>query len=219
MKLYGFWRSLAAYRVRVALKLKGLTYTEESVDLLAGAQHAPAFLAINAQGAVPALLLDDGSVLTQSMAIMEYIDEAWPETNALLPSDRHGRSRVRSLCHLAVSDAHPLVVPRIRKYLAKDLALAESAVNQWLKHWSDQCLQTFDRRLGEDRPGARFCHGEQVSMADIVLASQVIGAVDFFGCQLSDYPQVQNIYNRLNQMDAFTSAHPNLQPGAPATAA
>jgi maleylacetoacetate isomerase len=218
MKLYGFWRSLAAYRVRVALKLKGLTYAEESVDLLGGAQHAPSFRAINTQGAVPALLLDDGSVLTQSMAIMEYIDETWPEPNALLPVDRQGRSRVRSLCQLAVSDAHPLVVPRVRKYLAKDLALPESTVNQWLMHWSDQCLQTFDRRLGAESPGANFCHGEQVSMADIVLASQVIGAVDFFGCQLNDYPQVQNIYNRLSQLDAFASAHPNLQAGSPAAA-
>lgn len=216
MKLYGFWRSLAAYRVRVALGLKGLPYVEESVDLLAGGQHDPAYLSVNPQGAVPALVLDDGTIITQSMAIMEYLDETCPEPCPLLPKDAAGRARVRSLSHLAVSDAHPLVVPRVRKYLSKNLGLAENATSQWLNHWSDQCLRTFEQRLSAEHPDGQFCHGKSVSMADIVLASQVIGATVFFGCQLSDYPHVERVYGRLSQMETFVRAHPSRQVGAPA---
>lgn len=215
MKMYGFWRSLAAYRVRVALHLKNVSFTEESVNLLAGAQHDPAYLKINPQGAVPALVLDDGTVLSQSMAIMEYLDETCPTPFPLLPADPLGKSRVRSLCHIAVSDGHPLVVPRIRNYLGKDLALGDERTAQWLNHWSDKCLSAFDARLSQDQATGRFCHGDVVSMADIALASQVIGATEFFACKLSSYPKVQAIYEALSQIEAFEKSHPKLQAGAP----
>lgn len=216
MKLYGFWRSLAAYRVRVALNLKRLPYVEESVNLLGGAQHDPAYLAVNPQGAVPALVLEDGTILTQSMAIMEYLDERWPQPNALLPTDAPGRARVRSLAHLVVSDSHPLVVPRIRHFLNKELALGDEKTMQWLKHWSHQSLRLINARLLADKTSGRFCHGDAVSMADIALASQVIGSTEFFGCQLGDYPAVQSVYESLRVLDAFARAHPLAQAGAPA---
>lgn len=217
MKMYGFWRSLAAYRVRVALKLKGLDCPEEPVNLLAGAQHDPAYLTINPQGAVPALVLDDGVILTQSMAIMEYLDEQWPKPNPLMPVDPQGRARVRSLCHLSISDAHPLAVPRIRKYLSVDLALGEEGTAKWLKHWSDVCLRTFEKRLSSEPETGRYCHGDTLSMADIALASQVIGSTVYFGCSLAHYPVVQAHYEDLAKHDAFASSHPLRQAGAPAS--
>ena len=216
MKMYGFWRSLAAYRVRVALKLKNVSFTEEPVNLLAGEQHDPAYLKINPQGAVPALMLDDGTVLSQSMAIMEYLDETYPAPFPLLPADPLGKCRVRSLCHIAVSDGHPLVVPRIRSYLGKNLALGDERTAQWLNHWSDKCLSAFDARLSQEPGAGRFCHGDVVSMADIALASQVIGATEFFACKLSSYPRVQAIFEALSHIEAFDKSHPKLQAGAPA---
>ncbi|MFZ9813154.1 MAG: glutathione S-transferase N-terminal domain-containing protein, partial [Burkholderiaceae bacterium] len=155
MKMYGFWRSLAAYRVRVALKLKGIDYEEEGVNLLAGEQHDPAYLKINPQGAVPALILDDGTILSQSMAILEWLEETYPQQNPLLPASPNDRARVRSLCHIAVSDSHPLVVPRIRSYLSKDLALGDATTAKWLNHWSDRSLAIFNDRLSQESQTGR----------------------------------------------------------------
>jgi maleylacetoacetate isomerase len=216
MKMYGFWRSLAAYRVRVALKLKGVSYKEESVNLLAGEQHDPAYLKINPQGAVPALVLDDGTILSQSMAILEYLEEAYPQSQALLPKDAMGRARVRSLCHLAVSDSHPLLVPRIRSYLSKDLALGDAVTAKWLNHWSDRSLMVFNDRLSHEPQTGKFCHGDTVTIADICLASQVVGSTGFFGCSLEAYPKVRTVFEALSQIDAFETSLPKNQPGAPA---
>ena len=120
MQLFSFWRSLAAFRVRIALNLKGQSYDVVSTDLLKGEQFAPEYLKINPQGVVPALVMDDGTVLTQSMAILEYLDEVYPAP-ALMPSDALARARVRMLAMIAVADTHPLVVPRIRKYIMQDM--------------------------------------------------------------------------------------------------
>lgn len=216
MKMYGFWRSLAAYRVRVALKLKGIDYEEEGVNLLAGEQHDPAYLKINPQGAVPALILDDGTILSQSMAILEWLEETYPQQNPLLPASPNDRARVRSLCHIAVSDSHPLVVPRIRSYLSKDLALGDATTAKWLNHWSDRSLAIFNDRLSQESQTGRYCHGDAVSIADICLASQVVGATGFFGCSLEAYPKVRQIFESLMQIAAFEKALPKHQPGAPA---
>jgi maleylacetoacetate isomerase len=218
MKMYGFWRSLAAYRVRVALKLKGLSYSEEAVNLLAGEQHDPAYLKVNPQGAVPALVLDDGTILSQSMAILEYLEETHPQQYPLLPTDAKGRARVRSLCHLAVSDSHPLLVPRIRSYLSKDLALGDAVTAKWLNHWSDKSLAVFNERLSRESQTGRYCHGDSVTIADICLASQVVGATGFFGCSLEPYPKVRAVYEALSHIDAFEAALPKNQPGAPSAA-
>lgn len=219
MKMYGFWRSLAAYRVRVALKLKGIDYEEEGVNLLAGEQHDPAYLKINPQGAVPALILGDGTILSQSMAILEWLEESYPQQTPLLPTTPNDRARVRSLCHIAVSDSHPLVVPRIRSYLSKDLALGDATTAKWLNHWSDRSLAIFNDRLTQESQTGRYCHGDAVSIADICLASQVVGATGFFGCSLEAYPKVKQIFESLMQIAAFEKALPKHQPGAPAPTA
>jgi maleylacetoacetate isomerase len=215
MKMYGFWRSLAAYRVRVALKLKGVTFSEEPVNLLGGEQHDPAYLKINPQGAVPALVLDDGQILSQSMAIMEFLEETYPGVTPLLPRDPTARARVRALCHIGVSDSHPLVVPRIRSYISKDLGLGDEGTAKWLNHWSAESLRIYNDRLSQESQTGIYCHGNELSMADIALASQVVGATGFFGCKLSDYPKVQNIFDALCKVDAFEASLPKHQPGAP----
>src|ERR1700704_5773125 len=132
MKLYGFWRSLATYRVRVAMALKGVKAEEISIDLLKGKQNTDDYLAVNPQGVVPALVLDEGgSPLFQSLAILEYLDETHPQP-PLLPKDPRGRARVRGLALIAAADGHPLVVPRIRSYLEKELKIDEAGRNKWL---------------------------------------------------------------------------------------
>ena len=215
MKMYGFWRSLAAYRVRVALKMKKVGFSEEPVNLLGGEQHDPAYLKVNPQGTVPALVLDNGTILSQSMAILEFLDETYPDICPLLPVDAPGKARVRSLSHIAVSDSHPLVVPRIRSYLSKDLGLGDEATAKWLNHWSAQSLKVFNERLEKEPQTGIYCHGDQPGMADIALASQVIGATGFFGCNLASYPKVQSIFEELCKIGAFESSLPKHQPGAP----
>ncbi len=214
MKLYGFWRSLASFRVRVALHLKNIPFEEVPVNLLAGGQHDPAFLAINPQGAVPALEIQAGQApLVQSMAILDYLESAYPAPS-LLPQDPRERARVLALAHLCASDSHPLVVPRVREYLQKTLNLDEPTRNQWLQHWSLRGLAAYERHLSTDpRPG-RYSHGDEVTLADVCLASQVIGA-KLFGCDLSSVPNVGRIHDSLMQLPAFEVSHPLRQADAP----
>jgi maleylacetoacetate isomerase len=214
IKFYGFWRSLAAYRVRVALKLKGLDYEEIPVNLLAGDQHDPAYLKINPQGAVPALILEGvAQPLFQSMAILDYLDHAHPNPS-LMPTQPTDRARVLALAHLCASDGHPLVVPRVRNYLQNTLKLEESVRNQWLQHWTLQALQSFERALTQDPRAGRYSHGDQITVADLCLASQVIGA-GFFGCELVDLPRVTAIHQALVEHPAFAESMPSRQVGAP----
>lgn len=214
MKLYGFWRSLASFRVRVALRLKDIPFEEVSVNLLAGGQHDPRFLSVNPQGAVPALEVRPGTTpLVQSMAILDYLDQVHP-TPPLLPPEPVERARVLSLAHLCASDTHPLVVPRVREYLQNTLQLDEAARNAWLQHWSLRGLTAFEKQLVADpRPG-RWTHGDQVTLADICLASQVVGA-QLFGCDLTSVPNVMRIHTALMQIPAFELAHPKRQADAP----
>ena len=214
IKLYGFWRSLAAYRVRVALKLKGLAYEEIPVNLLAGHQHDPAYLKINPQGAVPALILEGvAQPLFQSMAILDYLDQVYPNPS-LMPAQPTDRARVLALAHICASDGHPLVVPRVRNYLQNTLKLEEAARNQWLQHWSLQSLQIYDRALSQDPRTGRYSHGDQITVADLCLASQVVGA-GLFGCELVDLPRVTAIYQALMEHPAFSESMPSRQAGAP----
>ena len=216
MKLYGFWRSLATYRVRVALALKDvkLEEAEISVDILQGRQFDDAYRRLNPQSVVPALVVDAGPPLFQSMAILEYLEETVPEP-ALLPVDARGRARVRGLCQICVSDGHPLIVPRIRKYLEKDLGLDEAARDRWVAHWSLKALQAIEEHLAR-RPGTgRFCHGAAPTLADVCVASQVIAARDYGRCDLSSVPTVMRIYGECMRIEAFARSHPQRQPGAP----
>jgi len=178
MRLYGFWRSLASYRVRVALAIKGIAAEQISINLLQGVQRGAEYKGINPQSVVPALIVDDGPPLFQSIAIMEYLEETCPDP-ALLPQDPRSRARVRGLAQIVVSDGHPLVVPRIRAYLEKALHEDEPARSAWLAHWTRQALQALEVHLARERETGKFCHGDALTLADICLASQVLGA-EFF---------------------------------------
>ena len=214
MKLYGFWRSLATYRVKVALGLKGLAVEEVSIDILKGNQHDPSYKAVNPQAVVPALVPDEGGApLFQSIAIMEYLDETKPQP-ALLPKDPKGRARVRGLALIAAADGHPLVVPRIRTYMEKELKLDEPTRNKWLAHWTLEALKAIEAHLKGEKETGKFCHGNSPTMADICLAGQVIGAVGYFKCDVSGVPTCMRIYEECMKVDAFSKAHPLKQPGA-----
>jgi maleylacetoacetate isomerase len=215
MKLYGFWRSLATYRVKVALALKGLQVDEVSIDLLKGMQHEKDYLRVNAQAVVPALMLDDGGPpLVQSLAIIEYLEETKPQP-PLLPKDPRGRARVRGLALIAAADGHPLVVPRIRTYLEKILNVDEQKRNQWLAHWSLKALEAIESHLKNEKETGKFSHGDAPTLADICLAGQVIGATGYFKCDVSGVPTVMRVYEECMKIEAFSSAHPLKQAGAP----
>jgi maleylacetoacetate isomerase len=217
MQLYGFWRSLATYRVNVGLALKGIAVEKNvSIDLLKGEQLDPGYKAVNPQAVVPSLVLDDGGPpLFQSLAILEYLEETKPQP-PLLPKDPRGRARVRGLALISAADGHPLVVPRIRVYLEKELKLDEPTRNRWLQHWSMEALKATETHLAREKETGRYCHGDAPTMADICLAGQVIGATAYFKCDLSGVPTVKRVYDECMKVDAFSRFHPMRQPGAPA---
>src|SRR6516164_8201152 len=156
-KFFSFWRSLGSYRVRIALDLKGLTPDEDiDVNLMKGAQRDAAYRAVNPMMALPALVDGDPPVLFESLAIIEYLEEMHPEP-PLLPKDARGRARVRGLALIVACDAHPLIVPRIRNYLEREMHLDEPARNRWLQHWTLQALETLEAHLAKEPETGRFC--------------------------------------------------------------
>ena len=213
MKLYGFWRSLATYRVRTALALKGIEAEQVSIDILQGKQFSEEYKALNPQSLVPALVIDRGPPLFQSMAIMEWLEETKPQP-ALLPKDPRGRARVRGLALIAAADSHPLVTPRIRTYMEKTLLLDEAKRNAWLMHWSLEGLKAIEAHLKTEKETGKFCHGDTPTLADICMAGQVIGAQGYFKCDVSSVPTVMRVYEECMKMEAFSKAHPLKQPGA-----
>jgi maleylacetoacetate isomerase len=214
LKMYGFWRSAASFRVRIALNLKGLPFKEVMIDLDSGVQHSADYLSINPQAVVPSLIIDDGPPLTQSIAILEYLEETYP-TPALLPSDGRGRARVRALALLWAADHHPLIVPRIRTYLSGELKLDDTARDAWIRHWFREGLAIGESRLAADPQTGRFCHGNTPTYADLCLMSQVMGARGF-KVDCSGFPTVNRIVENCLAMEAFARAVPLRQPGAPA---
>ncbi len=212
-KLYGFWRSLATYRVRVALALKGLDAEQVSINLLQGKQHTGEYKATNPQSVVPALVIDEGPPLFQSMAILEYLEETHPKP-ALLPKDPRGRARVRGLAQIVVSDGHPLVVPRIRGYLEREMRQDEAARNAWLAHWTLEALKALEGHLEKEKETGRFCHRDSPTFADICLASQVFGA-KFFNVGTEGVPTVMRIFGECMKIGAFDRSQPAKQPDAP----
>jgi len=214
MKLYGFWRSLASYRVRVALRLKGIDAEEISIDLVKGAQLGADYRAVNPQSVVPSLIVDGGPPLVQSMAILEYLEETHPQP-PLLPKDARARARVRGLALIVACDAHPLIVPRIRNYLEREMRLDEAARNRWLQHWTLQALETLEAHLTKEPETGRFCHGNAPTMADICLAGQVFAA-GYFNVPITGVPTVSRIFDECMRIDAFDRSQPLKQPGAPA---
>ncbi len=214
IKLFSFWRSLASYRVRIALNLKGIVPDEViDVDLMKGAQREAAYRAVNPMMALPALVDGDGPILFESLAIIEYLDETRPDP-PLLPKDARGRARVRALAQIVACDSHPLIVPRVREYLEHDLKVDEASRMTWCRHWHAQALAALETHLRSGETG-RFCHGDQVTLADICLASQAVGA-KFFAVDMAPFPNVVRIAAACGGIDAFARAHPLKQPGAPA---
>lgn len=213
IKMYGFWRSAAAFRVRIALNLKGLPFEEEMIDLDAGEQHAASYEAINPQASMPSLIIDGAPPLTQSMAILEYLEETHPKP-PLLPADPRGRARVRSLALIWAADHHPLIVPRVRKYLSETMGQDEAARTAWIRHWFRQGLANGEKRLAKEKETGRFCHGDSLSFADLCLMSQAMGARGF-KVDFSDLPTVTRIVDQCLTIDAVVRALPLNQPGAP----
>ena len=214
IKMYGFWRSAASFRIRIALNLKGLAFEEQMIDLDAGEQNAAAYRAVNPQAALPTVIFDGGPRLTQSLAILEYLEETHPSP-ALLPPDPDGRARVRSLALLWAADHHPLIVPRIRGYLADVLHQNQAARATWVRHWFREGLAIGETRLAADPETGRYCHGESPTIADLCLMSQAIGARGF-GVEFSDLPVISRIVETCLLHDEFARAVPLRQPGAPA---
>jgi maleylacetoacetate isomerase len=216
VKLFSFWRSLATFRVRIALNLKGIVCDEiVEIDLLQGKQREEAFRKVNPQMLIPALVDGDGPVLFQSMAIVEYLDETHPRP-PLLPQNPRARARVRGLSQIVACDSHPLLVPRIREYLEHELELDEPTRLKWIHNWIGEALSALETNLATSRETGRYCHGDAITMADICLASQATGA-NFYKYDLAPFPTVRRIVDDCMQHDAFARAHPLKQPGAPAS--
>ncbi|MFE1598579.1 maleylacetoacetate isomerase [Methylobacterium sp. ID0610] len=213
MRMIGNWRSAAAFRVRIALNLKGIPYEESFIDLDAGDQHKPAFRAINPQGAVPAVFDGDGPPLIESLAILDYLEETHPEP-ALLPREPRARARARSLAQVVACDTHPLYVPRVRTYLTDDLGLPREAMLGWLRHWIGSGLATLEARLTREPGTGRYCQGDAVSHADLCLVSLWVGTT-IFSVDTAPYPTARRIAEDCLAQDAFARAHPLRQPGAP----
>jgi len=209
MKLYGYFRSSAAFRVRIALNLKGLGYDSASVHLRRGDQAEAPYLGGNPQGLVPALETD-GEILIQSLAIIEYLDETHP-VPPLLPGDPAGRARVRGLAAIVACDIHPLNNLRVLRYLQRPLGQDQAAIATWYNHWIDAGFAAFERLLAADRRTGRFCHGDTPGLADIALVPQVVNA-ERFRLDLAAYPRIVRIHEAAMKLDAFAAAHPDKQP-------
>ncbi len=213
MKLHTYFRSSAAYRVRIALNLKGLAYDSVPVHLLrAGGEHRrAAYLALNPAGLVPALE-DDGAVLSQSLAIIEYLDETHPAV-ALLPGSALERARIRAIAQAVACDIHPLNNLRVLKYLKDALGVSDEEKDAWYRHWVTVGLAALEAMLANDPRTGDFCHGETPSLADCCLVPQVFNARRF-DCDLSSMPTVMRIVERCEALEAFRLAAPEAQPDA-----
>ncbi len=214
IKMYGFWRSAAAFRVRIALNLKRLAFEEEMIDLDAGEQNLPAYRAVNPQEVVPSVIIDGAPPMYESLAIIEYLDEIYRDP-PLLPADARGRARVRALSLIWAADHHPLIVPRVRRYLAETLGVDEPGRTAWIRHWFAEGLRIGEARMAADAETGSFCHGDTPTMADLCLMSQAMGARGF-GIDLAAYPTVARIVDACLAQDAFARALPLRQKGAPA---
>ena len=209
MILYGHALSSASYRVRIALSLKGLQFKSVLLDLRAGEQRHEKFLQINSQGFVPALVLDDGTVLTQSAAIIEYLDEIHPRP-PLLPQTPAARARVRALAQAVTCDVHPLNNLRVLQYLEKDLGHDKAVRDAWYGHWVRLGFDALERRLAQDSETGRFCHGDAPTLADICLVPQVFNARRF-AVDLEAYPRIVGIDAACREIPEFQSAAPDRQ--------
>jgi maleylacetoacetate isomerase len=213
-ELFAFWRTSATYRVRVALNLKGLVADERIVNIDAGEQRGTEFLTINPLGGIPALVESGHPPMTQSLAILEYLDELQPMP-PLLPTDLRGRARVRAIASMLAADTHPFVTPRVKKYLTSIGGFDDGAFKAWQLHWFTTGLQAVEQRLvTESNQTGAFCHGDTPTMADICLAS-IVAVMRVFKMSVPNIPTIDRIIARCDAMDAFAKADPFKQVGAP----
>jgi maleylacetoacetate isomerase len=212
MKLYDYFRSSAAYRVRIALNLKGLDAHREYVHLVKGQQRADAYLAVNRQGLVPALVTDDGVVLTQSLSIIEWLDEVH-RTPPLLPSDPFGRARVRAIALAIACDIHPLNNLRVLNYLGGTLGVSDDQKSGWYRYWVDVGFEALEQQLARDAMTGAFCHGDAPTLADVCLVPQVANARRY-KVDLGPYPTIVRIDARCRELPAFALAAPEKQSDA-----
>lgn len=209
MKLYNYFRSSASFRVRIALALKSLPYDYVAVHLAKGEHRQPGFADVSADQLVPLLELDDGTRLSQSMAIIEYLDEVQPEP-ALLPRDALGRARVRALAQSIACEIHPINNLRVLKYLTKELQVDEEAKNTWYRHWVRSGLEAFERQL-QQRPAGRFCHGDTPTLADCCLVPQIFNG-QRFNTPLDGLPRTMAVFDACMALPAFQQAQPSACP-------
>ncbi len=208
--LHNYFRSSASYRVRIALALKGLDWEYRAVHLVRNEHLAEGFAALSPSRLVPTLE-DNGALLTQSLAIIEYLEETHPQP-PLLPPDALGRARVRSIALDIACEIHPLNNLRVLRYLVKDLALSEDDKNRWYRHWVETGLETVERQLADPRSG-RFCHGDTPTLADIMLVPQIFNA-QRLACRLEHVPKVMRVFEACMQHEAFESTRPEKCPDA-----
>jgi maleylacetoacetate isomerase len=208
MKLYSYFRSSAAFRVRIALNLKQLAYDTAAIHLRRNDQSTPDYRGVNPQGLVPALE-DGGQILIQSMAILEYLDELHPEP-PLLPKEPTDRARVRALADIVACDIHPINNLRVLRYLMRELGHDEAAIAKWYNHWIAAGFQALEPLLARDARTGSFCHGDSPSLADIALVPQVVNA-ERYQLDLGPYPTLMRVYENCMKLGPFIAALPSKQ--------
>jgi maleylacetoacetate isomerase len=213
MQLFSYWRSLASFRVRIALNLKGLSADVTSIDLESDMQLMDAYRKVNPQMMLPALVDGEGPPLVQSLAIVEYLDEVYPQP-PLLPADPRGRARVRGLAQMVACEGHPLLTPRVRKYLEHELKLDAAVRQEWPRHWIIETLKGLEAHLAGDASTGRFCHGDTPTLADVCMVGHVSAAINT-KCDLAPYPTVKRIFDTAMALPAFAKAHPLAQADTP----
>ena len=217
LKLYSYWRSSAAYRARIAINLKGLACQIVPVSLVVdgGEQHSAAYRAVNPQELVPTLV-DGERVIRQSLAIIEYLDEMYPQTPQLLPAEPRARARVRALALAVACDIHPLNNTRVLKYLENEMGVPQAEREGWIRHWIALGLGAIEELIADDVVAGAFCHGDAPTMADAVLIPQIYNARRW-GLDLGAYPTLTRIEAACLALDAFERARPERQADAPAS--
>jgi maleylacetoacetate isomerase len=210
-KLYGYFRSSASYRVRIALNMKDLAYEQASIHLAKGVQYLPEFSDISPQNLVP-VLERDGMRLYQSPAIIEYLEETFPQP-ALLPAEPAGRARVRSLAYISGCEIHPLNNTRVLNYLSQTLKLDDQRKDEWYRNWVGIGFAALEKRLAGEPETGRFCHGDTPGFADVFLVPQVANAIRF-KVDLQPFPTIRRINENCLALDAFIKAMPQNQPDA-----
>jgi len=210
MILYTYFRSSSSYRVRIALNLKGLAYEPRFIHLRKGDQFADQYVDLNPQAQVPTLVTGDNKILVQSPAILEWIEEVYPDP-PLLPEDPLGRQRVRALASVVGCDIHPIDNLRVLQYVTETLGASEDQLGAWFNHWITLGFDGLERLLAEDSDTGKFCHGDAPTLADIYLVPQVFNA-GRFGLSMEPYPRIRQVYENCMALEAFEKASPPKQP-------